>query len=71
MTNPSPDHHVGISPRLRFTHKRTRGSHHIYVHPKAKRPLSVQPRGAEAKGYQVAQFMAIVEEYGLTMGDEQ
>lgn len=54
-----------------FSHKRTRGSHHIYVHRRARRPLSVQPRGGEAKGYQVAQFMAMVEEYGLTMEDEQ
>ncbi|MCU0839726.1 MAG: type II toxin-antitoxin system HicA family toxin [Rhodospirillales bacterium] len=54
-----------------FAHKRTSGSHHIYVHPRAKRPLSIQPRGGEAKRYQLAQFMAMVEEYGLTMEEEQ
>lgn len=50
-----------------FAHKRTRGSHHIFLHPKAMRPLSIQPRGGEAKAYQVAQFLAMVEEFGLTM----
>ncbi len=54
-----------------FQLKRTRGSHHIYVHPRAVRPLSVQPRGGEAKPYQVAQFLAMVEEFGLRMKDEE
>jgi hypothetical protein len=37
-------------------HRRTRGSH---------RPLSIQPKGGEAKPYQIAQFMAMVEEFDL------
>ncbi len=54
-----------------FAHKRTRGSHHIFLHSKAMRPLSIQPRGGEAKAYQVAQFLAMVEEFGLTMETEE
>jgi hypothetical protein len=54
-----------------FVHMRTRGSHHIFLHPKAVRPLSIQPRGGAAKAYQVAQFLAMVEEFGLTMGPDE
>jgi len=34
---------------LGFRHDRTSGSHRIYLHPNATRPLSVQPRGSDAK----------------------
>ncbi|CAN5192891.1 hypothetical protein BH10PSE9_BH10PSE9_08180 [soil metagenome] len=42
--------------RLGFTLDRSRGSHRIYCHPKAARPLSIQPRGREAKPYQARQL---------------
>jgi hypothetical protein len=54
-----------------FEHRRTRGSHHIYRHPGASRPLSIQPKGGEAKPYQIAQFMEMVEEFGLRMEDDE
>jgi hypothetical protein len=38
MTNPSPDHHVGISPRLR------RGDHEIWYSPIANRRFPVDQR---------------------------
>lgn len=53
-----------------FACRRTSGSHRIYRHPKVPRPLSIQPRGGQAKPYQVAQFLAMVEECGLTMERE-
>ena len=40
----------------------------FYVHPKAPRPLSVQPIGNEAKPYQVRQLMAMIEEFELVRG---
>ena len=52
---------------LGFRHDRTSGSHRIYVHPKATRPLSVQPRGKDAKPYQVRQLRAMIEEFGLKL----
>lgn len=52
---------------LGFRHDRTSGSHRIYVHPQAKRPLSVQPRGKDAKPYQVRQLRAMIEEFGLKL----
>jgi predicted RNA binding protein YcfA (HicA-like mRNA interferase family) len=48
-----------------FVHRRTSGSHRIYSHPKATRPLSIQPINGEAKAYQVKQFLAMVAEFGL------
>ncbi len=53
--------------RFGFELRRVSGSHHIYRHPGAARPLSLQPRNGEAKPYQIAQFLDIVEEYGLRM----
>jgi hypothetical protein len=51
-----------------FTLERVNGSHHVYRHPAASRPLSIQPRGNNAKPYQIEQFLDIVEEFGLTIG---
>ncbi len=52
---------------LGFEHDRTSGSHRIYVHPRATRPLSVQPGGKDAKPYQVRQLRAIIQEFGLKL----
>ena len=50
-----------------FVLRRVSGSHYIYIHPAVPRPLSLQPRQREAKPYQIAQFLQMVQEYGLTM----
>ena len=52
---------------LGFKHDRTSGSHRIYVHPEVTRPLSVQPRGKDAKPYQVRQLRVMIEEFGLKL----
>lgn len=52
---------------LGYRHDRTSGSHRIYVHPRVTRPLSVQPRGKDAKPYQVRQLRAMIEEFGLRL----
>jgi predicted RNA binding protein YcfA (HicA-like mRNA interferase family) len=52
---------------LGFTLDRTRGSHRIYVHPRATRPLSVQPRGKDAEPYQARQLRAMIEEFDLRL----
>jgi len=52
---------------LGFRHDRTSGSHRVYVHPRVTRPLSVQPRGKDAKPYQVRQLRAMIEEFGLRL----
>lgn len=50
-----------------FELDRINGSHHIYKHPGVPRRLSIQPRGGQAKPYQIDQFLDMVEEYGLEM----
>ena len=46
---------------------RIRGSHHIYEHPEATRPLNLQEDRGQAKPYQIRQFLRDVEEFHLTM----
>lgn len=46
---------------------RVSGSHHIFVHPQAARPLNLQNDKGKAKPYQVKQFLRDIEEFQLTM----
>ena len=46
---------------------RTKGSHRQYGHPVVPRILSIQPRGKDAKSYQVEQFVDMIEEFGLSL----
>jgi len=50
---------------------RTRGSHHIYIHPDIAELLSIQPRkDGKAKPYQLRQFLKLLEEYSLNPRDD-
>ena len=46
---------------------RVSGSHHIYDHPRADRPLNLQNVRGKAKPYQVRQFLRDIEEFQLTL----
>lgn len=48
-----------------FRHARTKGSHRSYVHAACPKLLVVQPKGKDAKRYQVREFLDMIEEYGL------
>ncbi|WP_404371657.1 type II toxin-antitoxin system HicA family toxin [Sphingomonas sp. MMS24-J45] len=52
-----------------FTLRRTTGSHRHYARSDIPAILTVQPRGKDAKSYQIQQFLAICEAYGLTLDD--
>lgn len=52
-----------------FAHVRTKGSHQSWHHPAAPRPLIIQPRGKDAKPYQVQQFLDMIEELGLKLDE--
>ncbi len=52
-----------------FRLARIKGSHHVYGHELAERPMIVQPNGKDAKGYQVQQFLDMIEQLGLKMDD--
>ena len=52
-----------------FVCMRTRGSHNIYRNHKIKRNINAQNVQGQAKGYQIRQFLAMVEEFQLVMED--
>ena len=52
-----------------FANVRTKGSHRTFTHPDCPEVLVLQPKGKDAKRYQVREFLDMVEEFGLTMGD--
>jgi len=57
--------------RFGFVLDRTRGSHHIFIHPGIAELLSVQPRkDGKAKPYQLRQFLKLIEEYSLRPRDD-
>ena len=50
-----------------FENIRAKGSHRSYAHSNCPRLLVLQPKGKDAKRYQVREFLDIIEEFGLTM----
>jgi predicted RNA binding protein YcfA (HicA-like mRNA interferase family) len=53
-----------------FRLARVSGSHHIFVHPRVRQLVNLQEVGGKAKPYQVRQFLRLVEQYDLRMGDK-
>jgi hypothetical protein len=46
------------------------GSHHVCKRPRVRELLNLQPRkDGKAKPYRVREFLARIDEYGLTMED--
>lgn len=65
------DDFVVLLERFGFVLDRTRGSHHIFVHPDIAELLSIQPRkDGKAKPYQLRQFLKLIEEYSLRPRDD-
>jgi predicted RNA binding protein YcfA (HicA-like mRNA interferase family) len=50
-----------------FVQARVKGSHRVFAHHTCPKPLVLQPKGKDAKRYQVREFLDIVEEFGLTL----
>lgn len=48
-----------------FVHVRSKGSHRSYSHPACPHLLVIQPKGKEAKRYQVREFLGMIEEHNL------
>ncbi|HVF48551.1 MAG TPA: type II toxin-antitoxin system HicA family toxin [Pyrinomonadaceae bacterium] len=53
-----------------FRLSRSSGSHHIFIHPKVNELLNLQEVQGKAKPYQISQFLRLVEEYDLQLGDD-
>lgn len=52
-----------------FRLSRINGSHHIFVHPQIPELVNLQEKNGKAKPYQVREFLQLVEQYDLKMGD--
>ena len=52
-----------------FTLRRTTGSHHQYSRPDVPYVVNIQPRGKDAKSYQIQQFLAICAQYQLKLDE--
>jgi predicted RNA binding protein YcfA (HicA-like mRNA interferase family) len=52
-----------------FRIARIRGSHHIFEHPDVIEAVNLQNRKGKAKPYQVRQFLELVEQYNLELGE--
>ena len=50
-----------------FTLDRITGSHHHFYHPSLPRPLTIQPRGRQAKTPQIRHFLRQIDTYNLTL----
>lgn len=54
-----------------FAFQRQSGRHRMYFRPGVPELVNVQPLpDGKAKDYQVVRFLALVERYGLDMGDQ-
>lgn len=52
-----------------FQLSRVKGSHHIFKHPDIVELINIQKVGDQVKPYQVNQFLQLVEQYNLTLGE--
>ena len=50
-----------------FRLSRINGSHHIFSHDRIPKLLNLQNLKGKAKPYQIRQFLALMEEYNLSM----
>ena len=56
--------------RLGFE-ERIRGNHHIFTKDGVEEILNLQPKGRQAKLYQVRQVRAVIVKYRLAGGDDE
>lgn len=59
----------GLVEAFGFRFHRMSGSHYLYAHVGIKELVNLQERDGKAKAYQVRQFLKLVEEYNLALGD--
>ncbi len=54
-----------------FRLARISGGHHIYEHPAVTEIVNLQNVKGKAKPYQIRQFLELVEQYNLTIGEAE
>lgn len=62
---------VALLLALGFEETRTNGSHRVFRHRETGRHVNVQPRGGDAKAYQVRQIQRMVEQYDFQLEDDR
>ena len=62
---------VALLEAFGFRLSRVSGSHHIFEHPQIPELVNIQNVKGKVKYYQLRQFLALVEEYNLELGDEE
>jgi hypothetical protein len=60
---------LSLLERLGF-HLRVRGSHHVLWRDGVEEILNLQPKGVNAKPYQVRQVRALILKYRMESGDD-
>ena len=61
---------VGVVEAFGFRLSRINGSHHIFKHDRIPKLLNLQNLKGKAKPYQIRQFLALMDEYNLSMEDD-
>lgn len=61
---------IGLVEGFGFRLSRTRGSHHILVHPEVRELVNLQSVKGQVKPYQARQFLKLVERYNLRLESE-
>jgi predicted RNA binding protein YcfA (HicA-like mRNA interferase family) len=62
---------VSLIEAFGFHLDRTRGSHHIFEHPDIPEMVNIQNYKGKAKPYQIRQFLELVEQHNLELGEEE
>ncbi|MBK8275769.1 MAG: type II toxin-antitoxin system HicA family toxin [Nitrospira sp.] len=62
---------LALAKAFGFRLSRTKGSHHIFVHPNIRELVNLQEVDSKAKPYQVRQLLEIVERYNLELVGEE
>lgn len=70
LTNVSFTDAQRLAQALGFELDRIRGSHHIYRHPAIGQRINLQPRGGQAKPYQLRQLLDLVERHALRLQED-
>lgn len=61
---------ITLAEAFGFRLSRVSGGHYIFEHPDVAELVNLQNRKGKAKPYQIRQFLQLVEQYELQLGDD-
>ena len=65
------DEMVTLLEAFGFSLSRINGSHHIFNHPELPEIINIQNKKGQVAPYQVRQFLQLIEEYALTLNEDE